>query len=64
MQIRKLDYIIFYFVSAIFFIMNLTAPFKIWNVISCFVLGLIPAMILGTITNLISIALKKLRKHV
>ena len=43
-EIRKTDYIVF-IIHVIFNILNLAVPFKLWNVLSCFILALILSLI-------------------
>lgn len=60
MKIKKLDYIIFYVISLMFFVWNIVVPAQPQVFISCLVIALIPSLVLGTITNLVRLILKKL----
>lgn len=52
MSFRKLDYIIFYILIILFFVVQLITP-TIKGIIAIFLISIIPSLILGTITNLI-----------
>lgn len=52
MKIRLLDYILFFIASVIYFFLQLSVPFGVWNVVSCFILALVWALVLGTVTNI------------
>jgi hypothetical protein len=53
MNFRKIDYIVFYVVTAIIFIINLMSPVKVGSIFAIFIVAVFPALILGTITNFI-----------
>jgi len=53
MKFRKIDYIVFYVVTAIIFIINLMSPVKVGSIFVIFIVAVFPALILGTITNFI-----------
>lgn len=53
MKPRKMDYLIFYLITAILLIINLMSPLKLADVIGALLLTIVPALILGTITNFI-----------
>ncbi len=52
MSFRKLDYMIFYILIILFFVVQLNTP-NISGVIAIFLISIITSLILGTITNLI-----------
>lgn len=60
MKIKKLDYIIFYVITLMFFFGNISVPAEPQVFITCFIIALIPSLILGTITNLVRLIFKKL----
>lgn len=60
MKIKKLDYIIFYVITLMFFVWNIAVPAEPQVFIVCLIIALIPSLILGTITNLIRLIFKKL----
>ena len=51
MRFRKKDYIIFYSIIVIIFIINLMGPVKVSNIFAIIIVAIIPTLILGTITN-------------
>ncbi|MEG2985902.1 MAG: hypothetical protein ACRCYC_14920 [Paraclostridium sp.] len=51
-KFRKLDYLIFYLIIVVLFVMQLTS-LSFSHVMGILIGGLIPSLILGTITNLI-----------
>lgn len=59
MEIRKLDYIIVFLISVVFYGIQIMAPIKTANIVGLFMSSLITAAILGTITNFI---IKRKRK--
>ncbi|ALS17082.1 hypothetical protein [Clostridium butyricum] len=58
MKIRKLNYIISYLVVLAIFAFNLAAPAQLKEILVCFIIAFIPALIVGTITNFTRFILK------
>jgi len=53
MRFRKKDYIIFYAIIVVVYLMNLMSPVKLNSILGVFIGPVFPAVILGTITNFI-----------
>lgn len=53
MVIRKRDYIIFYILIVIIWGGSLMGPLKWYHILSFLIIAIFPALILGTITNLL-----------
>jgi len=53
MKFRKKDYVIFYALLVLVFGLNVMSPFKFQQVISILIGAILPALILGTISNLL-----------
>ncbi len=53
MKFRKKDYVIFYAVLVLVFVLNLMSPLKFQHIISILIGAVLPALILGTISNLL-----------
>ena len=51
MRFRKKDYIIFYAIIVVVYLINLMSPVKLNSIIGVFIGSVFPALILGTITN-------------
>ena len=58
MKVKKLDYIISYLVVLAILAFNLAAPAQVKEIIVCFIIAFILALIVGTITNLARFILK------
>lgn len=59
MKVRKLDYIISYLVVLAIFAFNLAVLAQLKEIIVCFIIAFIPALIVGTITNFTRFILKR-----
>lgn len=53
MKFRKKDYVIFYAVLVLVFGLNVMSPLKFHHIISIFIGAVLPALILGTISNIL-----------
>lgn len=53
MKFRKKDYVIFYAVLVLVFVLNVMSPLKFQHIISILIGAVLPALILGTISNLL-----------
>jgi hypothetical protein len=53
MKFRKKDYVIFYAVLVLVFGLNVMSPLKFQHIISILIGAVLPALILGTISNLL-----------
>ena len=50
-KFRKIDYFIFYILTLIMYTSSLMAPVKVQAVLALVVFSILPAVLLGTITN-------------
>lgn len=57
---RKKDYIIFYVLHLIFFGINLWRP-GVGEILNLAIVSILPALILGTLTNVLTLIIKALR---
>ncbi|MGE5627903.1 MAG: hypothetical protein ACM3X7_07270 [Solirubrobacterales bacterium] len=53
MKFRKIDFIIFYIIVILLYGINLIIPIKTKDILTLFIVAILPALILGTISNLI-----------
>lgn len=64
MKLRKRDYVISYFLTVVFFAAMLNSPVQIQEIILLVIMSIVPALILGTITNFISLLIKALQIYI
>jgi hypothetical protein len=53
LKFRKIDYMVFYVITAIIYIINMMSPVKVGSILAIFIVAVFPALILGTITNFV-----------
>lgn len=51
MRFRKKDYIFFYVITVILYVLQLVSPVKVGSIFAIFIGAIFPALTLGTITN-------------